>query len=258
MIDSRGLDLGLDMLTEARDAVVSIGADGSSAGLLVTSSTNQLDGVMEGVTFDLLSASDEEVTVTIDQDLDGIVESMRGFVEQYNAVLDAIDQSTSFDGDTFERGPLFGDTTVDLVRSRLARVIMRPFEGVDASVSRLFSIGLRLGSGNRLELDEERFLEAYERAPHLVEELFAAEETGFGAVIQETLDELTRDFDGVIARKNELLTDRQDLLNDRIESLNILLDAKRARLEAQFVGLESALAALQAQQNAIANFAVSF
>lgn len=258
MIDSRGLDLGLDMLTEARDAVVSIGSDGSSAGLLVTSSTNQLDGVMEGVTFDLLAASDEEVTVTIDQDLDGIVESIRGFVEQYNAVLDAIDQSTNFDGDTFERGPLFGDTTVDLVRSRLARVIMRPFEGVDASVSRLFLIGVRLGSGNRLELDEERFLEVYGRSPHLVEELFTTEETGFGAIIQETLDELTRDFDGVIARKDELLTDKQELLNNRIESLNILLDAKRARLEAQFIGLESALAALQSQQIAIANFALSF
>ncbi|MCH7883657.1 MAG: flagellar filament capping protein FliD [Planctomycetes bacterium] len=258
MIDSLGLDLRLDTLTEARDAVVSIGADGSSAGLLVTSSTNQLDGVMEGVTFDLLSASDEEVTVTIEQNLDGIVASINSFVEQYNAVLDAIDQSSSFDGETFERGPLFGDTTVDLVRSRLARVIMRPFEGVDASVSRLFLIGIRLGSGNRLEFDEERFLEVYGRSPQLVEKLFSTKETGFGAVIQETLDELTRDFDGVIARKDELLTDRQELLNNRIESLNILLDAKRARLEAQFIGLESALAALQAQQSAIANFALSF
>ncbi len=251
-IDAADLDLGLATLSQARDALVSVGVDGGSGGFLVSSSTNRLDGIVEGVTLDLLSAGDEDVTVTIAQDVDGIVESVRSFVEKYNDVQEAIEEASSFDSETFARGPLFGDPTVDLVRSRLTRTMMRQFEGVDASVSRLFSIGLRIGSGSRLQFDEERFQEVYERSPHLIEDLFTTEETGFGAVIQETLDELTRDSDGVIARKDELLTKRQELLDRRIESLNVLLDAKRARLEAQFVGLESALAALQAQQSALA------
>ena len=249
-IDTGVLDLGLATLSEARDAVVTVGA---GAGKLVTSTSNQLDGIVEGVSFNLLSASDEAVTVSVSQDVDAIVEAVRSFVDGYNEVQEAISDATRFDQETFQKGPLFGDPTVDVVRNRLTRTIMRQFSGVDQNVSHLFSIGLRIGGGNQLEFDEDEFREAYERAPEKVERLFTAAGTGFGTVVQDTLDELTRDFDGLIARKNELLGERQELLNQRIGALNVLLDAKRARLEAQFLGLESALAGLQAQQNALAS-----
>ena len=97
----------------------------------------------------------------------------------------------------------------------------------------------------------KRFREVYEQSPHLVEELFTQDETGLGMVLQDALDNMTRDFDGLLARKDELLSDQKDLLNQRIDSMNVLLGAKRARLEAQFVGLESSLAGLQSQQNAL-------
>ncbi len=251
MIDSAGLDLGLDTLTRAQDAVVSMGVEGSAGSFLMTSSSNTLEDVMPGVTIDLLSASDEDVTITTAQDIDGIVESVSAFVDAYNGLQGAIDKHSSFDSETFERGPLLGDSTLDLIRTRLRRVVMQSFEETGGPVSRLFSVGLRLVGDNRLEFDEQKFREAYEESPKDVEQLFTTDDNGFGAVIQETLDELTRDFDGVLARKNDLLIDQQDLLNGRIDRLNDLLDAKRRRLEIQFASLESSLAALQGQQNAL-------
>jgi len=127
--------------------------------------------------------------------------------------------------------------------------------GADPSLSRLAQVGLRVASGNRLEFDAEEFREAYDENPALVEQLFTADETGFGPTIQKLLDEMTRDFDGVLFRKNELLGDQQDVLKDRIENMNLILDAKRARLEAQFVGLERSLSALQGQQSALGDLA---
>jgi flagellar hook-associated protein 2 len=180
-----------------------------------------------------------------------MIEQINRFVEKYNDVQAALDDATSFDPETFERGPLFGDPTVNLIRTRLHRTMARAFEGADPSVSRLFAVGLRLGGDNRLEFDEQKFRDTYEQSPELVERLFTTDDTGFGAVLDEALDELTRDFDGVIARKDDVLSSQQDLLNGRIDQLNVLLDAKRARLEAQFVALESALAVLQDQQNAL-------
>ncbi len=251
VIDSAGLNLGLDTLTKGQDSVVSIGAQGSATPFLVTSATNKLDDVMDGVSIQLHSAKDEDVTVTVEQDLDAIVTAISDFVQTYNDVQGAIDESVSFNPDTLQRGALMGDPTVDLIRNRLHRVVSQPFQGVSAEVSRLFTIGLRLGADNRLEFNEEKFRTAYEQSPQQIEDLFAAEKTGLGAVLQGTLDDLTRNFDGLLSRKDELLGDQQKVLNDRIDSLNVILAGKRARLEAQFVGLESSLAALQGQQNAL-------
>jgi flagellar hook-associated protein 2 len=251
VVDSTGVNLGLMTLSQAQDAIITIGDDTGGNVRTVSSPTNTVDDVVQGVTLNLLSANEEPVTVTVAQDIDSIVEAVSTFVEKYNAALDAIDQSTRFNPDTLERGPLMGDPTANLLRSRLQRVVLKKFEGVDESMSRLFSVGLWPGEGNRLQFDEEKFREVYEQSPQLVEDLFTQEKTGLAAVLKDTIEGLTRDFDGVLSRKDELLVDQQELLNKRIDSLNVLLDAKRARLEAQFVGLESSLAALQAQQSAL-------
>ncbi len=254
-VDTGGIDLGLQTLSRAQDAVVSIGdADGGTR--LVTSSSNTLDNVVEGVTFDLLATSTENVTINVAQDVDAIVDSINLFVEQYNKTLDTIAKGDTFDQETFQRGPLFGDFTIDQVESRLRRTVLGEIQGVDQSFSRLFSVGLRLVAGSRLEFNEEDFREAYERSPQKVEDLFMHDETGFGTVIQQAIDNMTDDFDGLLTRKDQLLEDQKGLLNDRIDQLNILIDAKRARLEAQFVALESAVAGLQGQQNALANLQI--
>jgi flagellar hook-associated protein 2 len=133
----------------------------------------------------------------------------------------------------------------------MVRTATRTFGGDDAAISRLLSVGIRFGDGNRLHFDEERFRDAFEAGPEAVVEFFAREETGFAATLDDMIDEMTRTFDGVIARKNESLVDQQTLINNRIEAMNLIIEAKRARLQAQFNALESALANLQGQQNAL-------
>ncbi len=249
-IDTGSLDLGLQTLSRAQDAVVTIGnANGGTR--LITSSSNTLENVVEGVTFDLLSTSNEDVTINVAQDVDAIVDSVQLFVDQYNSTIDKIAEGDSFDDETFVRGPLFGDSTVDQVQSRLRRAILGEIQGVDAAFSRPFSVGLRLVAGGRLDFNEDVFRDAYEQSPEKVEEMFTRKETGFGAVLQDSLDEMTEDLDGLLARKDALLEDQQDLLTDRIDQLNVLIEAKRARLEAQFVALESTIAGLQNQQTSL-------
>ncbi|RME40652.1 MAG: hypothetical protein D6788_02870 [Planctomycetota bacterium] len=250
-VETPGLDLGLTTLTKAQDAVLTIGGTTDTPPRLVTSSNNTVEDVIPGVTLDLQNAGDEPVTISVTQDLDGIVEGIQTFVDAYNEALDTIDQSTRFNSETFERGPLFGDPTVNLIRTRLVRLASRALDSGDPAVAHLFDVGLRLREGNRLQFDEEKFREAYQASPDAVQELFTREDTGFSAVLQDTLDEMTRNFDGLLARKDSQLADQQKLLNERIDAMNVLIEAKRSRLEAQFVALESALAGLQAQQNAL-------
>jgi flagellar hook-associated protein 2 len=248
-VDFSGTDFGFDTLVGAQDAVLAVGTGPSAR--IVTSSTNTFEDVIEGLTLDAHATSDAPVTVTVARDVDTVVESVRAFVDAYNAVQEAIDERTSFNSETLERGVLLGDSTVNVVRSRLHRLTFRSFGGGDGERARLFSVGIRLGADNRLTFDETKFRDAYAADPSAVETLFADAEAGFGKAVKDAVDELRGDFGGVISRRNEALADQQELINGRIEALNGLLAAKRRRLEAQFVALESALAGLQRQQNAL-------
>lgn len=252
LIDSLGVSLGFETIARAQDALLSIG--GATNGLLVANSSNTFDNVLEGVKIDVLNTSNDPVTVNVTQDVDGIVETVQRFVDLYNETQQELDEAASFNSETLERGPLFSDPTVSVIRNRLNRLGLQPFAGGGA-VSRLFNIGIRAGANNRLEFDAAEFRAAYEASPDEVERFFTAEENGFGDVIQAAFDDLTRDFDGVIARKEQQLTNQQELLNDRIDRLNVLLAGKRLRLERQFAGLESSLAALQDQQNSLSSLA---
>lgn len=255
LIDSGAVDLGLSTLSRARDAVVTLGGSNSTNPIVLTSSSNRITGAVQGVTFDLLSASNEDVTVTVTQDRAGVAESIKAFVEKYNDAIDKLNEKTRFNADTLERGALFGDSTVELVQSRLYRDVLRSYQTSDANVTHLFSAGLRLGTGNRLVFDQQQFEEAYDRSPQAVEELFLKAQTGFGATIQKTLDDLTQNATGTIARRDAALDDQKKLLNDRAAALDVLLQAKRKRLEAQFAALETALAGLQNQQTALGGLA---
>lgn len=249
LIDAQGFDLGFETIARPEDALISVGGS-AAGGLLVANSSNTFDDILEGVKLDVLNTSDDPVTINVAQDVDDIVASVKRFVDLYNDVQGELDDAASFNSETLERGPLFGDTTVGTIRTRLSRLALQPFAGGGA-VSRLFSIGIRVGANNGLVFDETEFRDAYAAAPEEVERFFSAEANGFGDVVKAAFDDLTRSADGVIARKEEQLNNQQDLLTDRIGRLNILLAGKRSRLERQFASLESSLAALQDQQNSL-------
>jgi flagellar hook-associated protein 2 len=251
LIDTGGVDLGLTTLSRARDAVVTIGGAGGEDGRLVTSGSNTIRDAVPGVTFDLLAVSEEPVSVNVAQDVEGIVSALQGFVDAYNEVQSTINTQTRFNPETQERGSLLGDPTANLLRNRLSRLVGRAFGPSDATLSRLQSIGIRLGSASQLEFDASRFRETYEQSPEEVEALFGTAETGFGEALKTTIEELTRDFDGVLARKSDSLTDQKELLTDRIEALNIQIEGKRSRLQIQFAAMETSLARLQEQQSSL-------
>jgi flagellar hook-associated protein 2 len=251
LLDSGDTGLSMSTLVAPRDAVIFLGGSDAESPVVLRSPSNTLNEVLDGVTIDLVGTSDQPVDLSVTQDVDAIAADLGAFVDAYNGVVDRLDELTSFDAESLSRGVLFGDSTVDVIRSRLRGAVTGQFEGVSVGISRLSAVGVTTVSGGRLSFDEEKFREVYASDPEAVEQLFTAEEAGFGDKIENVLDELTRSFDGVLAEKDTTLESQVELLNDRIAELEVLLDLKQARLERQFQGLEQSLAALQAQQTAL-------
>ncbi len=255
IFDSGDTGLNLSTLVAAQDAVMLIGGEGATSPLVVASSSNNVSGVLPGVDIDLHSASDERISLAISRDIESIVEDLNSFVADYNGVMDRTDELTSFDPETEERGILLGDSAISQIQSRLSRIVIGRFEGAPPGTDSLSSVGITFGNGARLSFDEEKFREKYAEDPTAVEELFTAAEIGVGAVIDNALEELSAEDDGLLSRRGNTLGDREDDLNDRIERIDEQLERRRAQLERQFANLESVISGLQGQQSSLSALA---
>lgn len=263
-IDTGTTGLLFDELSRARDAVVILGEGGADRPLVLSSGSNTLEGVISGVKIDLVAASETPVQVSVRRDLDAIVAQARTFVNAFNTVIGTLDNLTRFDPETFARGVLQGDSTARRVRQTLTTLANAPQRNASGGLNRLSSVGIKLGSNSKLELDEAKLRTALEADPEGVKNLFAAEETsadgaktviGLAGVIQREINRLTDVDNGLITLQEESLQTSESQLKGRISSLTSLLASRRERLMAQFQNMETVIANLQSQQNSIAALA---
>lgn len=275
IIDTGGVDLGLSTLSEGNDAVVFYGSEASSKTVLLTSSTNTLDSVVRGVTIDLKSVSEDPVEVTISRNNSNIEEKINEFVEAYNGVLETIERYDNYDPETERRGALFGDSTAARIRNQLIRDIQGAATGVEGEYQFLFQVGVRIGSGTRLEFDRDRFRSALEDDAVNVADLFGANrlepkepvEIAPGVTVADTEDTFTRlgvaeqierlvesftsSVDGLITRRDDTLNSSIELQENRITRINESLEVKRTKLQREFLAMERTIAMLQTQSSAL-------
>lgn len=262
LLDGGDTDLAFSTLVEAQDAVVFFGASRSGAVPIVTSS-NTVTSAVDGVTLSLVEVSSSPVTVTVARDTEQMISDLKVFVQTFNDVIGNIAKATEFNATTLARGVLFGDNTVRIVQSRLYSMLTSSVAGADAGYSRLSSVGLTVGSGAKLQFDENKFRSAMEANPEAVSKLFTFEKTtdgktqklGIGHVIQKVIDDLTATNTGLLSRQEDNLKSREEMFNERITYMQEMLTRKQAQLERQFQAMETALAAMQEQQSALSGLA---
>ena len=278
VINTGGVDLGLDQLVKGLDAQAFIGSDDPATGLLVSSSTNEMSGVIEGLSIDLNQAGSDPITIKIERDDDSVVAAVKAFTDAFNDAVSKIDEYDSYDSENEVRGPLLGDSTVGVVRSRLFSTLQQKAQDVDGPYQYLSQVGIRLGSSGQIELDEEKFLAAYQSDPAGMEALFNTFDSqttnsevlgepdsgitvdvdstvyvslGFGDLFDRLLNDLTDPTTGTVTLADERFQTQIDSQNDRITQIDQRLEAKREKLQREFLAMETALAQLQGQQGAL-------
>ena len=125
-------------------------------GISFTNASNSIEGVIPGATINLLKNSGT-TTITLTRDSEGIRGKVDTFVKAYNAVLDYLDQTGGFDKETLESGPLFSDSTVDLIQNQLFNGILQSPSGITGPYKNLLAVGLDLDSKGRLSVDSAKF-----------------------------------------------------------------------------------------------------
>jgi len=181
-------------------------------------------------------------------------------------VMAVIAKHDSYNAETEERGLLLGDPTVSRVQSSLYRLVSSRNTDLSGQYTSLTQIGIKVGSGARLEFDQAKFQAAMESDPEAVEALFTFKETetdsetneititsaGIGVRINELLATLT---ESVIQGRMDSIDSQIEANNKRLGEIDKLIEAKRARLEQQFLSMERALAKIQGQSTALNSLA---
>jgi flagellar capping protein FliD len=120
---------------------------------------------------ELTGVSDKPVTLTVTQNADSVIEQAKKFAEDFNGLVDKIDEFTKFDLDPTKRGLLLGDGTVSQVQSTMYQVFLRALPS-GASVRTLRDVGFSIDSESKIQFDEEKFKTAYAANPQAVQDLF--------------------------------------------------------------------------------------
>lgn len=220
---------------------------------------------LDGVLLDLRSADPgNPVTVTVDVDTEAATEKVDQFVNQFNQVVGQINNLTSFNASSGQKGLLLSDFTVTGVRQRLFEMVFSQVSGLDSgnfsgSLAELgFSsgaIGSAPGTTGTLQVDTGKLSQALQNDPTRVAQIFGAEPTSSGApgVMQKLKDYLDglSNAAGVFTQRQKSTANRIEDIDERIDSLNARLSKRQIQLENQFTALEKTISRLQTQQNSL-------
>lgn len=160
-------DSGLKQTIEASDAKMSIN------GVEVTRSTNTIDDVVDGLSFNLTALGQSNVKV--EQDTAKVAERVQAFVDKFNELQGTISELTSFDPETGQGSILTGDSTVRNIQNQLKRVISDIVPGLEnANVRSLADVGISTDfRSGELQFDSQRFQQQLRENPDDVTALFA-------------------------------------------------------------------------------------
>jgi flagellar hook-associated protein 2 len=279
VLDSGTLDLGLSTLDAGRDARIFFGSNDAATGVAVTSSTNTIDSILQGVKIDLKSVGTEPVNLTVASDTGGIESTIQTFINTFNTAIGRIETQTKYDKDTEKKAPLLGDGTMLELRSQLFATIQGSNRGSAGTYTTLADVGIKIGTGGSLTLDSGKLREALAADPASVEALFTARtavddrftDLGDGIRVRNTASGSTFSTLSVVGQIEQLakryvdgtsavLFSRQDQLRNqvtlqetRIASLDDRLAQRRQILQTQFVNMEKAIGQLQSQQGALSS-----
>ena len=208
-------------VTQGQDAIIKV--DGEE----VTSSTNEFDTQLSGVTININRVTDTKdetgnikenpVSVNISEDTDAVTTKMQNFVTAYNTLMDTMDalykHNTYTDGENnYDGGSLSGDSMLRSLKSQIQNM-MTGITNRSGDLD-IYSVGIKFDSEGKMSLDTTKFKENIKDNFNAVVNLFSGEDNDPDNVTEK---------DGVLLRLDSIIetyTKSNGVLDERSESLN--------------------------------------
>ncbi|WP_392342228.1 flagellar filament capping protein FliD [uncultured Shewanella sp.] len=229
-------------LQPAKDSIIYID------GLKLTSSSNKVEGAIDGVTLNLKDADiDKPTTLTVAQNTNSIKTGIKSFVEAFNSMSKTITDLTSYNAATETAAVLQGDSLPRGIQSQLRGVISSAFSTSDGNLS-LASIGITTTRSGTLEIDDDILTAALKNNVTGIKEMFTAEDTGVAAKLDGYLDSYVG-TGSIIDSRDSSLDGNLERLSDQREVFARKMAAFEARLFKQYNYMDLIVGQLSTQSS---------
>lgn len=218
-------------ITSAQDAIVQLG---STSPVSITSASNKLTGVIDGVTLQLTKAQEASatpITVTVAEDTSAITSSMQEFVDGYNTLLKSL-KSLSSNGDT--KGNLAGDSMVKNLISQMRSSLRELPSGIT-----LTSLGIKSDKEGLLSLDSAALKNSIENDPELLSKALTGT-TGMLTKMNSMTETYTKLTGSIKSRKTSLEKQQTEISNQQ-EAFDTRMEKVYQRYLKQFTQLSNVM-----------------
>lgn len=259
MITESGTTLGLDqpaaVYQTAQDAKLTV--DGMS----ITSKTNQITGVIPGVTLALAKTTTAPATVSVAGDSSQLKTKINALVTAYNNMVTTAHNATGFGTQKADNSVLAGDRSIRESMARVARLVGGAVPGSSGKYTTLASVGITLKQDGTMSFDGSKMDAALTADPATVARLFVTDTTTGATGVMKSL--MTA-VDGLVLGKGSPVQSRLDALSAQSAALqksrdrmSDRLDQYQAQLKKQFTDMDLAVNKYNSLQSAVAGIATS-
>ncbi|KTG16099.1 hypothetical protein AUR63_04465 [Guyparkeria sp. XI15] len=238
----------LTELTAAQDAQLTVD------GMAVTSSTNVVEGVVEGMTLNLNQAEPgTQVEVAVESDNAPVLEALNNFVEKYNALNSTYRGLTSYDAETEQGGVLQGDATANGINRGL-RSLLGDNMGT-GTIDNLSEIGIQIDSEGKMTLDESVTENALNSDSQAVKDFLTDPADG----VSQQVDELLKpylSFDGIFDNRTDSLNRSIDRIDDQRAALDRRMENYQESLTKQFTAMDKIVQNIQSSASYLSRIGI--
>lgn len=213
-------------ISTAQDAKVSIGS------LALTSSSNKLDSLIQGVTINLQSVTTAgtPLTLTVGSDTSGTQSNLQKFVDAYNTLRSVLDTQGSASGGN--------DGLVSSLTTTLNSQIRTQVNGLDMT-----SFGITSDKDGKLTLDSDTLKTQLAKNPQSINTFFNGlnGQDGLLSGIDKTMNNYLSSSQGVLQSRQAVLDRQQSDLTDRQDKITTRYNDAYNRYLSQFTRLKSSM-----------------
>jgi flagellar hook-associated protein 2 len=221
-------------------------------GVSVSSASNTLSNIVDGMTLTLKKETTSAVEVTTAPDKDAIKKKIEAFVTAYNDLNKELAAQTKYDAASKTAGTLQGDSAAVSLRNAL-RTTLRGNSSASTMFTRLADIGFDVKQDGSITLSSSKLDNALANVGEL-KKLFSASDTlvpannGFATLFRQQADQAIG-VDGSIASRSVGLRERITRHEKRQAELEVRVALTEARLRKQYTSLDAQMGQLQSVSN---------
>jgi flagellar hook-associated protein 2 len=221
-------------------------ARASINGIPISSASNKLEGVADGLTLTLSQETTAAVEVTVAPDTAAVQKSIETFVAAFNEVANYIRDQTKYNPDTKVGGTLQGDRLVTGLQAQL-RDIVNQGSSASGTFERLTDIGISFSTTGTLSISSTKLTSALGNLTELRKVLAAdGSDSGSSGFVDRFKDFATSVLgsEGAFENRTTSLKGQLTLNSKSQESMERRLTQTEARLRRQYQALDTAMSSL--------------